>query len=175
MADALYVKTADGLQKLDLGGGSGGTLSTRKTVTTSIRPAALTAGESYAVPTYTMGDGSLAVLWNGVTLAKGVDYEEKTSTTVAFTFPLAVDDVVTAVALGGEGGAGRAVQTDAGRSAVIKTGTAYTVPKHTVGAGELSVFLDGLQYTDFADLTATTISFDIDIPADMQIVVRVGD
>lgn len=64
------------------------------------------------------------------------------------------------------------VQADKSRDAVLKAGTAYTVPAHTVGKGVL-VYLGGVVYTDFTDVGSTTISFDVDIPATMEIVVVV--
>lgn len=70
------------------------------------------------------------------------------------------------------GGSTQTVQTDKSRNAVLTAGTAYTVPAHTVGKGVL-VYLGGLLYTDFTDVSATTISFDVDIPATMEIVVVV--
>jgi len=75
------------------------------------------------------------------------------------------------VEIGGSGST-QTVQTDKSRDAVLKAGTAYTVPAHTVGKGVL-VYLGGLLYTDFTDVSATTISFDVDIPATMEIVVVV--
>lgn len=70
------------------------------------------------------------------------------------------------------GSSNRTVLTDKSRDAVLTAGTAYTVPTHTVGKGVL-VYLGGLLYTDFTDVSATTISFDVDIPATMEIVVVV--
>ena len=72
----------------------------------------------------------------------------------------------------GGGGSTQTVQTDKSRGAVLKAGAAYTVPAHTVGKGVL-VYLGGLLYTDFTDVSSTTISFDVDIPATMEIVVVV--
>lgn len=75
------------------------------------------------------------------------------------------------VEVGGSGST-RTVQTDKSRDAVLTARTAYTVPAHTVGKGVL-VYLGGLLYTDFTDVSSTTISFDVDIPATMEIVVVV--
>lgn len=72
----------------------------------------------------------------------------------------------------GGSGSTQTVQTDKSRNAVLTAGTAYTVPVHTVGKGVL-VYLGGLLYTDFTDVSATTISFDVDIPATMEIIVVV--
>lgn len=73
----------------------------------------------------------------------------------------------------GTGGSStQTVQADKSRDAVLKAGTAYTVPAHTVGKGVL-VYLGGVVYTDFTDVGSTTISFDVDIPATMEIVVVV--
>lgn len=70
------------------------------------------------------------------------------------------------------GGSTQTVQTDKSRDAVLTAGTAYTVPAHTVGKGVL-VYLGGLLYTDFTDVSTTTITFDVDIPATMEVVVVV--
>lgn len=75
------------------------------------------------------------------------------------------------VAVGGSSST-QTVQTDKSRDAVLTAGTAYTVPTHTVGKGVL-VYLGGLLYTDFTDVSSTTISFDVDIPVTMEIVVIV--
>ena len=64
------------------------------------------------------------------------------------------------------------IHVDEARDAVLTAGTAYTVPAHTVGKGVL-VYLGGVVYTDFTDVSSTTISFDVDIPATMEIVVVV--
>lgn len=78
------------------------------------------------------------------------------------------------VEIEGTGGSStQTVQTDKSRDAVLTAGTAYTVPAHTVGKGVL-VYLGGLLYTDFTDVSATTISFDVDIPATMEIVVAIA-
>ena len=76
------------------------------------------------------------------------------------------------VEIAGSGGSAQTVQTDKSRGAVLTAGTVYTVPTHTVGKGVL-VYLGGLAYTDFMDVSTTTISFDVDIPATMEIVVVV--
>lgn len=75
------------------------------------------------------------------------------------------------VEVGGSGST-QTVQEDKSRDAVLKAGAIYTVPAHTVGKGVL-VYLGGLLYTDFTDASSTTISFDVDIPATMEIVVVV--
>lgn len=72
----------------------------------------------------------------------------------------------------GGSGSTQTVQADKSRDAVLKAGTAYTVPAHTVGKGVL-VYLGGVVYTDFTDVNSTTISFDVDIPTTMEIVVVV--
>ena len=168
MADVLYVKTADGPVKVDVGG------ATVKTLVSSLRSAVLKAGDAFAVPEYTLGDNSLAVFWNGLLLAKGTHYAETTTTAITFTFDLAVDDVVVVKVYTSAGVVARTVQTDVERSAVISAGTAYTVPSHPMLEGKIQVFLDGLQYTDFTDASATTITFDIDIPTTTEIVCIVG-
>ena len=169
--DALYVKTASGLQRVEVGG-EGGSVS-RKVFTSSNRSAVLTAGTAFEVPEYTKGDNSLSLEWNGLHLAKDVDYVETTTTAVTFTFDLAKDDVVRAVVIGGSGVGTTTVAVDESRDAVLKAGTTYTVASHPLAENRVSVFLNGVSYSDFREVTQTTITFDDDIPATMQIVVRV--
>ena len=169
--DALYVKTASGLQRVGVGG-EGGSVS-RKVFTSSNRSAVLAAGTAFEVPEYTKGDNSLSLEWNGLHLAKDVDYTEATTTTVAFAFDLATNDVVRAVVIGGSGVGSMTVAVDESRDAVLVAGTAYTVTAHPLAENRVSVFLNGVAYTDFHEVTRTTITFDDDIPAAMQIVVRV--
>ena len=169
--DALYVKTAGGLQRVEIGG-EGGSVS-RKVFTSSNRSAVLTAGTAFEVPEYTKGDNSLSLEWNGLHLVKDVDYAEATTTAVAFAFALAKDDVVRAVVIGGSGVGSMTVAVDESRDAVLTAGTAYAVASHPLAENRVSVFLDGAAYTDFHETSQTTITFDDDIPAATQIVVRV--
>lgn len=171
--DALYVKTASGLQRVEIEGTGGGGSVSRKVFTSSNRSETLTAGTALVVPAYTVGDNSLSLEWNGLHLAKGVDYTEATTTTVTFAFDLATDDVVRAVVIGGSGVGSMTVAVDESRDAVLAAGTAYAVASHPLAENRVSVFLDGVAYTDFEEATATTIKFLDDIPATMQIVVRV--
>ena len=172
--DALYVKTASGLQKVEIGGTGGGGSVSRKVFTSSNRSETLTAGTALVVPAYTVGDNSLSLEWNGLHLANGVDYTEATTTTVTFAFDLATNDVVRAVVIGGSGVVGSITTTvDERRDTVLKAGTSYAVASHPLAENRVSVFLDGVAYTDFEEATATTIKFLDDIPAAMQIVVRV--
>ena len=172
MADALYIKTADGPVKVEIEGGSGGI--SHKVFTSVSRSAVISSGTAWTVPSYTMGDNSLSVFVNGLLCIKGQQYAEASSTTITFTFDVPTDFELTAVVTNGTGDETRAVQTDTSRTAVISAGTAYTVPSHGVGEQRLQVYLDGLQYRDFAELSATQISFDIDIPTTMEIVVVVN-
>lgn len=171
--DALYVKTPSGLQKVEIEGAGGGGSVSRKVFTSSNRSAVLTAGTAFEVPTYTKGDNSLSLEWNGLHLVKDVDYAEATTTTVTFAFDLAKDDVVRAVVIGGSGVGSMTVAVDEIRDAVLAAGTAYAVASHPLAENRVSVFLDGVAYGDFHETTQTTITFDDDIPATMQIVVRV--
>lgn len=171
--DALYVKTTSGLQKVEIGGTGGGGSVSRKVFTSSNRSETLTAGTALVVPAYTKGDNSLSLEWNGLQLAKDVDYAEVTTTTVTFAFNLAKNDVVRAVVIGGSGVGSMAVAVDESRGAVLAAGTAYAVASHPLAENRVSVFLNGVAYTDFQEATATTIKFLDDIPATMQIVVRV--
>lgn len=77
----------------------------------------------------------------------------------------------------GESGAVAKV-VSASRDSVLTAGTAFSVPEYEIGSGRLQVFLDGLlclegsahQYTES---TETSIIFNDDIPADMEIIVIV--
>lgn len=169
--DALYVKTAGGLQRIEIGG-EGGSVS-RKVLTSSNRSAVLAVGTAFEVPEYTKGDNSLSLQWNGLQLVKDVDYAEATTTTVTFSFDVAKDDVISAVVIGGSGVGSMTVAVDESRDAVLAAGTAYAVASHPLAENRVSVFLNGVAYADFHETTQTTITFDDDIPAAMQIVVRV--
>lgn len=171
--DALYIKTASGLQRVEIGGTGGGGSVSRKVFTSSNRSSVLAAGTAFEVPAYTKGDNSLSLEWNGLHLAKDVDYVETTTTAVAFAFDLAKDDVIRAVVIGGSGVGSMTVAVDESRNAVLAAGTSYAVASHPLAENRVSVFLDGVAYTDFHEVTQTTITFDDDIPAAMQIVVRV--
>ena len=177
MTDSLYVKTASGILPIAIEGtgGGGGSGTVIKKLVSSIRASVLTAGSAFTVPTYVVGSNNLELFWNGLLLAKGTHYTEESATTVAFTFDLAVDDVIVATVYNSTTGtATRTVQTDTQRTSVLTAGTPYAVPNHPVLEGKLQVFLDGLQYTDFADTSVTSITFDIDIPTTTEIVVVVG-
>lgn len=171
MADSLWVKTDGKLHRVEVGG-EGGSVS-RKVFTSSNRSAVLTAGTAFEVPVYTKGDNSLSLEWNGLHLVKDVDYTETTTTTVAFAFDLEKDDLVRAVVIGGSGVGSMTVAVDESRDAVLTAGIAYAVVSHPLAENRVSVFLNGVAYTDFHEVTQTTITFDDDIPAAMQIVVRV--
>ena len=171
--DSLYVKTAEGLQRIEIEGSGGGGSVSRKVFTSSNRSSVLSAGTAFEVPTYTKGDNSLSLEWNGLHLVKDVDYTEATTTTVTFAFALAKDDVVRAVVIGGSGVGSITVAVDESRDAVLAAGTAYAVASHPLAENRVSVFLNGVAYTDFHEVAQTTITFDDDIPAAMQIVVWV--
>ena len=165
--DALYVKTAGGLQRVEVGG-EGGSVS-RKVFTSSNRSAALTAGAAFEVPEYTKGDNSLSVFLNGLLCTKGVEYTEATS--VSFTSDIPADYEITAVVLSGSGVGTQTVQADESRASVLKAGAAYAVPSHTVGENRIKVYLGGFLADDWEETSATTIVFGFDIPAVMPIVV----
>lgn len=69
------------------------------------------------------------------------------------------------------GGRSRNIQTDTGRSAVVPAGTEYTVPYYTMGNNLVSVYLDGVYYSDFKEVSNTSISFNDDIPTTVDITV----
>ena len=97
--DALYVKTAGGLQRVEIGGMGGDGSVTRKVLTSSVRSEVLTAGTAFSVPEYTMGDGSLAVYLCGLLCSKGVEYEEVSAKSISFTSDIPADFEITAVVL----------------------------------------------------------------------------
>lgn len=169
MADSLYIQTADGPVKVEIGGGSSGV--SYKVFTSTSRSTVISTGTAWTVPSYTMGDNSLAVFVNGLRCIKGQQYTEASSTTITFTFDVPMDFELTVVVTSSSSDATRSVQTDISRKAVISAGTAYTVPNYALGEQRLQVFLDGLQYCDFTEVSMTQISFDIDIPTTMEIVV----
>ena len=79
------------------------------------------------------------------------------------------------VAIEGAGGGGsvsRKVLTSSVRDAVLTAGTAFTVPTYTKGDNSLAVYIGGLLCTkgvEYNEVTAETISFTSDIPADFEI------
>ena len=176
MTDSLYVKTSSGPVLLDLGtGGSSGNVTR---LVHSVTGITLSAGTSLAVPTYTMGSNLLAVYFNGLLLSKDVEYTEVSATSIAFTFDIKTTDEVQVIVYSGASGSGTGTMTtavDASRSTVISAGTTYTVADHPVGENRLTVYLDGLQYTDFSETSRTSIVFDVDIPIDMSIVVNTNN
>lgn len=175
MTDSLYVKTAGGILPIAIAGSGGGSGTVIKKLVSSVRPSVLTAGSAFTVPEYVIGSNNLELFWNGLLLAKGSHYTEESSTTVTFTFDLTIDDVVVATVYNATTGtATRTVQTDTQRTSVITAGTSYQVPNHPVLENKLQVYLDGLQYTDFTDVSTTTISFSDDIPTTAEIVCVVG-
>ena len=171
MAYSLWEKTVDGLKLVGAeGSGAGGSVS-RKVFTSSNRSAVLTAGTAFEVPEYTKGDNSLSVFLNGLLCTKGVEYTEATTTSVSFTSDIPADYEITAVVLSGSGVGAQTVQADESRASVLKAGTAYTVPSHTVGENRIKVYLGGFLADDWEETSATTITFGFDIPAVMPIVV----
>lgn len=171
MTDALYVKTTGGILPIDVGG-IGGTVS-RTVFTSKSRSDVLGAGTEWNVPTYTKGNSSLSIFINGVLCVKGTEYTEVTTTSVSFTSEVPADYELTAVVIGGSGAGTHLVSVSESRDSVITAGTSYEVPAHPVGENRVAVFLNGLQYADFEETSSTTISFNNDIPADMQIIVQV--
>ena len=167
--DALYIQTAEGPKRIEIGG-EGGSVS-RKVFTSSNRSSVLAAGTAFEVPTYTKGDNSLSVFLNGLLCTKGVEYTEATTTSVSFTSDIPADYEITAVVISGSGVGTQTVQADESRASVLKAGAAYAVPSHTVGENRLKVYLGGFLADDWEETSATTIVFGFDIPAVMPIVV----
>lgn len=172
MAVKAYAWVGGKAEEIAGGGGSG---SIAQTVWSSThRDGVLAAGDQLAVPTYVAGSSQIAVSVDGLMLAKGRDYEEASSTSITFAFDLEADSVVTVVSNVSSQGATASVVVDESRSAVIPAGSAYAVPNHTVGL--LRAWLDGVACApgrDFTSETETTVAFTSDIPADMQIIIRI--
>lgn len=171
MAYSLWEKTADGLKLVGAGDTGGGGSVSRKVFTSSNRSAVLAAGTAFEVPEHTQGDNSLSVFLNGLLCTKGVEYTEATTTSISFTSDIPADYEITAVVLSGSGVGTQTVQADESRASVLKAGTAYTVPSHTVGENRIKVYLGGFLADDWEETSATTIVFGFDIPAVMPIVV----
>lgn len=96
--DSLYVKTDEGLVKLNLGTGStgGSYLTTRESKTLS---SALPAGTAYEVPEHEVGASTLAICFNGVLCKPGEDeqYVDVSSTAIKFNFDLPVGSEIDAI------------------------------------------------------------------------------
>lgn len=81
------------------------------------------------------------------------------------------------VEIGGTGGGGsvsRKVFTSSNRSETLTAGTALVVPAYTVGDNSLSVYIGGLlcsKGVEYNEVTAKTISFTSDMPANFEITV----
>lgn len=174
MTDSLYVKTPGGILPIAIEGTGGVGGSTIARLVSRNRESIVTAGTAFAVPTYTLGGNSLTVTYNGLMLALGKDYTEESTTSIKFAFDIAVDDVIVATAYGASDSATRAMQISVSRTETIATGASYQVPTYTLGNSSVQVWLDGLQYTDFAEVDTTHIAFDIDISPTTEIVVVVG-
>ena len=93
--DALYVKTASGLQRVEIEGAGGSGSVSRKVITSSKRAEVLAAGTAFTVPPYTMGDNSLSVYIGGLLCSKGVEYNEVTAKTISFTSDMPADFEIT--------------------------------------------------------------------------------
>lgn len=174
MTDSLYVKTAGGILPIAIGGTGGSGGSTIARLVSRNREAVIPAGTAFAVPTYAIGGNSLTVNYNGLMLALGKDYTEETTTSIKFAFDIAVDDVIVATAYGASATDTRAMQVSISRTETIAVGASYQVPTYSLGSQTVQVYLDGLQYTDFTEVDATHIAFDIDISPTIEIVVIVG-
>ena len=77
---------------------------------------------------------------------------------------------------GGSGSVSRKVITSSKRAEVLAAGTAFTVPPYTMGDNSLSVYIGGLLCSkggEYNEVTAKTISFTSDMPADFEITVAV--
>ncbi len=172
MADALYVKVNGEITPVQLNEKAGGIFY--KVFTSRSRDAVLTKGTEWSVPSYVMGDNSLSIFVNGLRCIKGAEYSEASTTSVTFSFDIPKDFELSAEVVTSTTDATRIVQTDQSRSAVLKAGALYTIPSYALGEQRLQVFLDGMQYRDFTEVSTTQISFDIDIPTTMEIVVVVN-
>lgn len=84
--DALYVKTASGLQKVEIAGSGGGGCRVVVTRVRQVLPSALKAGTAFEVPEHVVGSSNLIVCYNGVLCVAGADeqYVDASSTTIKF-------------------------------------------------------------------------------------------
>lgn len=100
--DSLYVKTADGLAKVNLGtSGSGSRISVvrERQVLTS----ALAAGTAYAVPEHEVGGSDLVVCFNGVLCIEGASeqYTDVNATSIQFNFDLPIGSEIDVIQFDG--------------------------------------------------------------------------
>lgn len=172
MADALYVKTASGPVKVEIGGGAGAPV--RNVFTSVSRPSALTAGTAFNVPTHTVGGDDLSVYVNGLLVLRGTEYTDVSTTSIAFTFDIPTDYLLCAVTTTGGAEEARKVQVDSGRGSVLLAGAAYQVPAHAVGENRVMVYINGLLVDGWRETSQTTIVFDFNISATSEIVVEIN-
>ena len=154
---------------------SGGIVSVNTRASES-RDAVIAAGTAFDVPAYEIGTNQLQVWVNGLLCVKGNQYTEVSTSTIAFTFDLPADASVVATVTTSAGSTSftTQVQTSSSREATMPAGTVFTVPAYTVGSDMCRIYLDGLtaiQDVTWQEVSATSIKFLVDIPADMEITV----
>lgn len=160
-----------------IGEGSDGTIKTT-TITSVDRSEVLTVGTAFTVPEYTVGSNNLQVFVNGLLCVKDAQYTEVSSTTIAFTFDVETSAEITAMVTIGssyEGVLTQRVLVSESRESELVAGTAFSVPEHQVGYGRLKVYLDGLilqENLDYSEVNSSSIVFNFNVPADMQIYVQ---
>lgn len=82
------------------------------------------------------------------------------------------------IGLEGSGSTNVSKVVSASRDSTLIAGAAFTVPTYQLGSGRLQVFLDGIlclegESNQYVEDSTTTIKFNDDIPADMEIVALV--
>ena len=100
--DALYVKTAGGLQKVEIAGSGGGSrvsvIRERQVLTSAI-----SAGTAYAVPEHEVGGSDLVVVFNGVLCVEGASeqYTDVNATSIKFNFNLPIGSEIDVIQFDG--------------------------------------------------------------------------
>lgn len=182
--DSLYVKTADGLQKVEIestgGGGdylplSGGMLSGDVSLGGHhIKDANYCYANWYAINADIKSD----VAANEFLVKRGNWIYSRTGEQLLSDIGAArsvnvyskaeVDEKLKA----NGGSVSHKVFTSSNRSTVLTAGTAFGVPTYTNGDNSLSVFLNGLLCSngvEYTEVSTTSISFTSDIPTDFEI------
>lgn len=98
MADALYVKTASGVEPVELSSGVSSLTVTRERLALD---SVLSAGAPYEVPEHPVGGTDLVVTFNGVLCVLGEQYIDESSTSISFTFDLPAGSEVDAISFEG--------------------------------------------------------------------------
>lgn len=163
--DTLYVKTASGLEQINLGGGSSSAISiTRQTTTLE---SALPAGTEFAVPVHETGTGKLRLYLWGILLGSDA-YTETTVSSVTFSQELPAGTEVTAEALV----APTMTRTEATLAEALPAGTAYPVAQYRPGHGEVAAYSFGILLEGVTEASATSVTFASDLPAGTELTIQ---